>query len=149
MLSKKEATEFFTFYYDPPQFGEKYAPNLKPELVKILHSLTFKRDQSIAIVASNLGKARHVFHEIYDTYRSLPPYLQQPIKGKNSTRFDINGSTLMAVGAQSMMSLRGSSLTYVFVDRMDIQPATLEKLRTCIYPVVATRGSYVEVDGAL
>jgi hypothetical protein len=105
----------------------------------MLHSVLFKDNYSIAILANKGSLAREILDRIKYAYEYLPAWLQQGIVVWNKGNIELENGSKIAAYATSASGVRGGSYNLIFLDEFAFVPQNMaNEFFTSTYPVISS-----------
>ncbi len=105
----------------------------------LLHSVLFKSEQNIAILANKQKTSAKLLADLHRSYMSIPLWMQQGIVEWNKLSIKLeNGSQIMAA-ATSADSIRGNSFNTLVLDEFAFVPAHIANdFFESVYPTISS-----------
>lgn len=105
----------------------------------LLHSILFKKNYSVAVVANKLSMAKEIIGRLKTSYMYLPKWMQQGTAVWNAQSIELeNGSKVMCDGTAAG-SLRGNSFNLLLIDEFaHIPDHLLSEFFSSVYPTIVS-----------
>ena len=105
----------------------------------ILHSILFKKNYSVAVVANKLSMATEIITRLKDSYNYLPKWMQQGVAVWNARSITLENGSKVVCDGTSAGSLRGNSFNLLLIDEFaHIPDHLLEEFFSSVYPTLSS-----------
>lgn len=105
----------------------------------LLHTVLFKEEQNICILANKGATARKLLRDFQKCYMALPKWLQQGVLewNKGSAEWE-NGCKIMAASTSSD-AIRGNAFNVIFLDEFAFVPSHIaDEFFASVYPTISS-----------
>ena len=114
-------------------------------VVYLLHTILFKDEQNIAILANKGQTARDILGKLQLAYENLPTWLQQGVVTWNKGFIELENKSKIIASATSSSAARSGSFNIVFLDEFAFVPSNIATdFFTSVYPVI-TAGTKTKI----
>jgi hypothetical protein len=105
----------------------------------LLHTVLFKEDQNIAILANKYKTAQKLLSDLKKAYYSIPMWMQQGVVEWNKGNIELeNGCKIMA-SSTSSDAIRGNSFNLIFLDEFAfVPPHIADDFFDSVYPTISS-----------
>jgi hypothetical protein len=105
----------------------------------LLHTILFKENQNIAILANKFKTAQKLLSDLKRAYMFLPMWMQQGVIEWNKGNIELeNGCKIMA-SSTSSDAIRGNAFNLIFLDEFAFVPAHIaEEFFNSVYPTITS-----------
>ena len=108
----------------------------------LLHTILFKENQNIAILANKYKTAQKLLSDLKKSYMNLPLWMQQGVEEWNKGNIVLeNGCKIMASSTASD-AIRGNAFNLIFLDEFAFVPAHIaDDFFDSVYPTITSGNS--------
>lgn len=101
--------------------------------------VTFKGDQTVALLANKASTAREIFSRVQYMYQELPWWIQVGVQEWSKTKFKLGNNTVCFMAASSPDNIRGQSISMLFCDEFGIlSPNLADEFIASVFPTISS-----------
>jgi Terminase large subunit, T4likevirus-type, N-terminal/Terminase RNaseH-like domain len=105
----------------------------------ILHTILFKEQQNIAILANKYKTAQKLISDLKKSYMALPLWMQSGVVEWNKGNIELENGNKIVASATSNDAIRGNAYNLIFLDEFAHVPAHIaEDFFDSVYPTISS-----------
>jgi hypothetical protein len=105
----------------------------------LLHSILFKKNYRVAVVANKLAMAKEIISRLKESYMYLPKWMQQGTAVWNAQSIELENGSKVCCDGTAAGSLRGNSFNLVLMDEFaHIPDHLLNDFFSSVYPTIVS-----------
>ena len=105
----------------------------------LIHSILFKENQNIAILADKYQTAQKLLSDLKDSYELLPKWMQQGVIEWNKRNITLENGCKILAAATSGNSIRGNSYNIILLDEFaHVPPHIADDFFDSVYPTISS-----------